>query len=1346
MCVEGKKVSEMEACFETLLLPNERGFVDLKVSRRKVYVRRELLAEFKISDAGVETYDSTLYESRRGYIVHWAEFNSDDVWVEVGKNVIINRKYQGNKLMLNLRAGFYVGYGDREMPKFRLLWPWEVDNSADNSMGEAGGVENTHAKRELSNYTDFLSRLGEQDRKGAAVYLRIFGDSKEARRLIKGVIKRRDKLGAGQIPLEKVLFRAKELSKANVDFYCIAGREFVRFSKPLDHMCELYELVNGRLIKTGIFSDSLELYHFEDELFIVEKKFDDNGGESFIIWLKGRDGKLRRVFSGNNKFINLYSHENRIVVIFQDNSSRDTPFVVCEGSKDRLIFEYKFEVPRCRAFNFSGDSVITAVGNVIVDKTIDGDLKEITFGEKSLLFVCKYDEGYLIQTFSSCEDKKIFLFRQGEATLEIDSPGFMQRARVVGDKIFLNGITDSHVNAFFEMGLDYKLKESSAKEFFLLDGEAGCFSFSNMNKIDRETSFYKIGTPLPVLMVFFLEKEGGSRFSDFAFLEERRDIYRCAAIPAHIPTKKAWFSSNDERETYENRRHEMLCRIVAGDYSKGVQNLELFGYFPAKAVESLGDELVLKIEGRLSTRIGEAFRFQEAYLSFIEKLWYASYGEIEGDLFRRVVSRWDILVNVLAGDIEELERILEYFDEKGIYMYLYNGKELPDDPEVKGFVHLLTREDLKVREANLPATVREIPKRGGWTGIVERHDLAFYYWAGLYDPGWSQEREKHARLLADWTRGYYKGDRIDHKVFKSYVRSEVKGQDLKRDICGREFIQNGIDAGAKKMDILTSTQRIGRDLYHFATYRDDGRGLSDSGVKELLLNLGVSDKRGGGLEGKKNIGKNGIGFESALNDNDVVVVKSSSGDGNYVEVELRGNNLDAQVSKYINGLTDAGVSGFEVSVGKKIGSVFDEEENKIKIAFREMALEFRVRDMAGLVDPAVLNISYKGVGIAERILNKESLALKGRGVYSLLKVEKEHEDRVVQNGLIVNHSKERYLKYFPEFLKRYVEDCAFEIGENEELTRGRDDVMEDERVVANIFIQLAMQKAIKEYLQTGEEFGNLPKDYLYSQHVELGNGNLEGNIPMEVKTLAEIMNGGDINLVDLTGYQGREEELTMLMTLIGIKDSDGKIISLQDVRDSVARGALLESSLISSSFRMIMTSATRRRREFLEAYQAENEREDVAYLPTHLEKFQAMMLEIYQAMGLHDPKVVFYSNPKEIRIATFGPNVFKFRREAIEDDAKELNKILALRQEGLLAKLAMRGEDLVIRDLAYRADTAIKMLSSLIEGTGIHEEVHEHFVRLGIPEGWSHGKRFKDRAIGFVDVMLKNGYNPLIPQ
>ena len=114
-----------------------------------------------------------------------------------------------------------------------------------------------------------------------------------------------------------------------------------------------------------------------------------------------------------------------------------------------------------------------------------------------------------------------------------------------------------------------------------------------------------------------------------------------------------------------------------------------------------------------------------------------------------------------------------------------------------------------------------------------------------------------------------------------------------------------------------------------------------------------------------------------------------------------------------------------------------------------------------------------------------------------------------------------------------------------------------------------------------------------------------------------------------------------------------------------------------------------------------------------------------------------------MRIATYGLNHFRFRIEAIEERARKLKRGLELKKQGQLAKIAINGEKLNDRNIVSSVAEAIDVFSYLIEEPGIHEGVHDVF---GSSEGWSHGSRFKERAIGFVDVMLKNGYNPLLPR
>ncbi|OGC13424.1 hypothetical protein A2246_05455 [candidate division WOR-1 bacterium RIFOXYA2_FULL_37_7] len=1379
-CVEAKEVPHNESRGEALFLPNEKGFIELKASGKKVYVKSELLAEFKVKDAGIITCDSRLYESKRGYTIHWAQFDSDEVWVEVGKNVIINRRYENNKLMLNLRAGFYIGYGEREEPKFKLLWPWEIKakektrESAQKSDTKGLAPASAHEKTKAKRVKSFLAGLKGSDRMAAVAYFAISGRTLESVEALTSAIARRDefhKRFGERIGLKEILYRTRSLNDLKaVDSYFISlgGRQFLQI-KDCYNRHSLYEIVGRQVELVAEFKNEAELainefdpYLFNSGgsdlfLFVVSCYNLPNGKRHQKVFLKDKTG-YRQLPADFDEIIGVEFYDGKIILAEVDdkyNTKKIRLWEIAQHEESQL--QPALHLEGSYKFNFCNGS------SLLYDRT-KHRFYEKKVGEKekpinaliskkisNVLQVHKGEDGFLI-------------IRNDEPSIFIRNDGQAENTPEIG----LNGVFDS-VSFVDECG-NFWLNDYKQKSFWVKRGgrafepttQEKFASVELRQKASSKTYFNYIMDDSEDVDVYYL-KEGTypvisrcgkqqhpNHYDLDILLEKRLSLGR---IPSSLPTQQPWFSSSEERLAYEARRHEMICRLAAGDYSEEVKKVELFGYLNRQAVQRLGSELIAQIEKKFETKIGGTFRYQEAYLSFIEKLWDASEGEIDADRFRRIVSRWNSFVGILEADLDELERLLSYFDKTRLYSYLHDGEMLPDDPEIKGFVHIFTLENIRESQmADSFAMAKLMPTRKITFRIDDPYDLAFHYWAGLYNPGWSKNRRQHLELLEKYKGGVYRGEPIEHKTFRDYVRGEVKGQDLKGDICGREFIQNAIDAGAKHMDITTySKKREDGYIYHFAAYRDDGKGLSSSGVKELLLNLGVSDKKSEAADAKKNIGKNGIGFESSLNDNDLVMVRTSNGDGTFTEVELVGNNLDARVLRYVEGLTDKSMRGLEVHVGKKIGKEEEEEQNKIKTIFREMILGFRLKDMAGLVDPSVLSVSYRGAPIAERILDRESVVLEGKGRYSLLKVGKEREARVVQNGLIVNHSKEKYLRYFPEFLKKYVEDCAFEIGEDEELTRGRDDVMEDERVVAGIFIQLAMRKAIKEYLQTGEEFGNLPKDYLYSQHLELGNGNLEGYIPEGIEEDKERINIGNICDVGLTKYLGREDDLTMLMTLVKLKDGEGNAIYLQAIRDAIAdvsKGGkeiprFFSSPIISAFFREKIESAVKKRIDYLAAHRSEGKRKAVADLPEQLRLFADTMLDIYTAMGLTDPEVDFYSNPDEVRIATYGLNHFRFRIEAIEERARKLKRGLELKKQGQLAKIAINGEKLNDRNIVSSVAEAIDVFSYLIEEPGIHEGVHDVF---GSSEGWSHGSRFKERAIGFVDVMLKNGYNPLLPR
>ena len=121
-----KSVEAEEKNAEVVFVPNEKAFVALQTTARKIYLDRRLY-DFNAKKAGLAEYKG--YDSQNGHLMYVADFTDDAVvYVEAGKAVVVNRKYADNKLMLNqcFTAKYDGGDGLRLGWKVKARLPWEA--------------------------------------------------------------------------------------------------------------------------------------------------------------------------------------------------------------------------------------------------------------------------------------------------------------------------------------------------------------------------------------------------------------------------------------------------------------------------------------------------------------------------------------------------------------------------------------------------------------------------------------------------------------------------------------------------------------------------------------------------------------------------------------------------------------------------------------------------------------------------------------------------------------------------------------------------------------------------------------------------------------------------------------------------------------------------------------------------------------------------------------------------------------------------------------------------------------------------------------------------------------------
>ncbi|OGC23504.1 hypothetical protein A2310_02760 [candidate division WOR-1 bacterium RIFOXYB2_FULL_37_13] len=1405
---EAKNVSAEENKGEILFVPNEEGFTALSTDRKKLYVDSRLINEFVIADASLTACPKESYRSDEGCTAFWGRFETSVVAVEVGKNIVVNEAYRENLLLLNLRFNFHDGYLEKRSERLRFFMPWEGEACATSAglpametalgqerMGEVKQAEKT----ERSAFDTFLHGIEDaKDRIAARLYFDVSGYTEASRDKISVAIARRNALlqATGErVPLNKALFDCESFLFEHQNFQTYIFGKRILFSVTWGgrEKDKLFKILHGKPVLLGEFERLEEVFVFGEDVvaFCSTGKQPDS---PLALHVKKRSSQFVKSSLEFNHDVEIYCSKRKMFVLEGRYShGSKTIFSVDARTYSEKKAIVSFDEIISKDF-YDGSSLIVVkregkieiwevdnLGNIVQIPT-----KKLTVQNYTLIYACRRNG----KLYSLVKNKKNQHFLLIDGSIKRPLPVDLCNRVFFDDKgvcYFLGHENVSNEQKLFmvsehQTATAIPLEIGSLSEFSVEKGliivSSGRGDIASIDgkskKTEMITSYSHSSIESSRYFAFFSRNHDIERnllvtFDDdintiplISRHEEEVIIFRNqASRVAHfrslpieglsIPQKQLWLSSYEEQASYEKRRTEMLSRIAAGDIVES-HNLILASYIPASAIELLGDETIARMEARLSTTGRDLFSFQELYLSFIEDLWLASDGNIAQDRFRQVVSRWDELVSSYAGDFEELQQLAQSFKEQNLIEYLHDEGAIPANQNIKESVEFFTDPNLKY-SAEASALSSRLKSGELLWSTPASHSLAFYRWAGFAYQGWSENTKlMHEKLLAKYNA-------IPNK---SPMQKAIEGdvvQDLKPDIYIREFVQNSHDAGATEVKISTYTREIKDDLYHFTAYADNGCGATDSDVREGLLNFGGSKKRKStkAPSGRKEIGCDGIGFKSVYNDADIVVVRTTSGDGRVSEVKTfkrskKGEPLDIVISEYCEKKTQKGVTGFEVHVGKRVGKKSETSANALRIALRNMMLGFRIKEYVGLMDPEVLRIDYNGETINEPVLAREEYAFSDGGAYSLLEVSSTSSaTRVAQNRLIVNRKKKHLVdKYSPNSLKRYVENDVFQLGEDEDLTTPRNNPMRSEKKIASRFIYLAVRKALKNAFETGETIEGIVPDYLYSQHEDMCLTNLEKAITPEIRDDAGKLNSGNAHEVNFSKYLDDVDNLGLLMSLVEVEDEQGKRVSLQGVRNAVAALSkdedspdVLNSPLIGERYRERIRAAVIERKTLISGSDSSN-RESVASLSEELKAYAKFVLELYNGIGV-PVGVKFFRNTgetSEMRLADFTARTVDFREEAVSGQGARLQGALALRDSGLIPKAMQRWDGNFSRE---ERDTLSQAYGTFYEvgEDAAHELKHQSYVRHGQIELNSHGATFRKDVIASIDSAIIRKYNPL---
>ncbi|MFH1825901.1 MAG: ATP-binding protein [bacterium] len=791
-------------------------------------------------------------------------------------------------------------------------------------------------------------------------------------------------------------------------------------------------------------------------------------------------------------------------------------------------------------------------------------------------------------------------------------------------------------------------------------------------------------------------------------------------LPAEALPARTSFADRNAKKRYEWRRRQMMARLARGDFDSRY-NLELAAYMGTEVLAALGERTIAQIEQRIAD---QDFRLVDLYLNFINLVWVRSNGAIKPELFQQVVERWGLLLDIFENDVGELRDLLGLFMNENFYPFLFDGRELERSDEIGPWINFF-------REPNLEGVVERresqaVRSTGRVLAEVGEHDLSLYLWASRKKAGWEKKPASyHARLAAHFSER-------NIAPAQNRLRGIITGQKLEKLAYANELAQNSRDAGSERLEITSYVQEREGFSSHVSEYQDYGQGMTGAQVKAQLLNIEASEKEAEKkADGQAMTGKNGIGFKSILAEADRAKVRTSTGNGVIVEVDLRcvrdGKKLVKVVVESYREV-EGQMQGTWIQVEQELGET-SEQSTKLKEALTELMYQRRLRQHLGLVRG--MSVTLNGRDISEEISQVESRAIDGRGTYSLLEVAR-RPDRVVHTGLWVNNKKDRYLKYLPELLRDYLRNSVLEIGADEELTRGRGEVMASTEEVGKIAFVLALQKAVKYHLGNKKRIMAIPQDLLYGQELLYGNGDLEGDLEEQVRRDAARINHGSILDIDLGKYLANDQALVQLMTLVEVAGDDGIALSLMDLRAEAraivhdgAEPRLSQSCLLGEGMQDEFAVATAKRTSYA---REDRTRTPIEEHDDNLRNYLSLVEQALAAIELSHFDTGFYSGPGENRLAVFhqgGLRGLFFRQEAIN--------------WAEFAELYQQLEAGQISPETYQ------WWSHFLETPLVHESVHS---KLGQQEGWTHGadpktddsfaKHMHDTFI----TMIQSGYNP----
>ncbi len=166
--------------------------------------------------------------------------------------------------------------------------------------------------------------------------------------------------------------------------------------------------------------------------------------------------------------------------------------------------------------------------------------------------------------------------------------------------------------------------------------------------------------------------------------------------------------------------------------------------------------------------------------------------------------------------------------------------------------------------------------------------------------------------------------------------------------CVREYIQNGVDAGAKNIWVYTENMNT-------LTIRDDGEGMNEKELKDALK-VGISNKTG------KNVGWRGIGIWSGVATCDrLVIITKKRGDIIYrIEVDCKFLRLNFNPQKPLEDtLTEATGDPVPIQLGKG-DSLDDDQFTEIRLEsigqiYKKLIDDDEVRKYLSITVPAPLD-------------------------------------------------------------------------------------------------------------------------------------------------------------------------------------------------------------------------------------------------------------------------------------------------------------------------------------------------------------------------------------------------------